>query len=153
MTVGHALWVSMVICIFPLMSLSQMAEKPAAEPIYRVIFNNQSEVYELYTRYIFQSEMYGFIEVEELLFDESLISDASDEAEAKISFDKLKLEFTGVKRSFIPLPSVIRIDEMEKPGVVKVSPSKEDMTGNVRHFPSPIFKRPPADPVDTSSDD
>ncbi|MFT6448050.1 MAG: hypothetical protein ACJAW8_000393 [Oleispira sp.] len=135
------------------MSLSQMAEKPAAEPIYRVIFNNQSEVYELYTRYIFQSEMYGFIEVEELLFDESLISDASDEAEAKISFDKLKLEFTGVKRSFIPLPSVIRIDEMEKPGVVKVSPSKEDMTGNVRHFPSPIFKRPPADPVDTSSDD
>tara|TARA_B110000008_G_C16956474_1_gene558410 strand:+ start:114 stop:506 length:393 start_codon:yes stop_codon:yes gene_type:complete len=130
-----------------------MAEKPAAEPIYRVIFNNQSEVYELYTRYIFQSEMYGFIEVEELLFDESLISDASDEAEAKISFDKLKLEFTGVKRSFIPLPSVIRIDEMEKPGVVKVSPSKEDMTGNVRHFPSPIFKRPPADPVDTSSDD
>lgn len=137
----------------PLMSLSQMAEKPAAEPIYRVIFNNQSEVYELYTRYIFQSEMYGFIEVEELLFDESLISDASDEAEAKISFDKLKLEFTGVKRSFIPLPSVIRIDEMEKPGVVKVSPSKENMTGNVRHFPSPIFKRPPADPVDTSSDD
>jgi|TARA_B110001452_G_C15132040_1_gene394422 hypothetical protein len=135
------------------MSLSQMAEKPAAEPIYRVIFNNQSEVYELYTRYIFQSEMYGFIEVEELLFDESLISDASDEAEAKISFDKLKLEFTGVKRSFIPLPSVIRIDEMEKPGVVKVSPSKENMTGNVRHFPSPIFKRPPADPVDTSSDD
>lgn len=130
-----------------------MAEKPAAEPIYRVIFNNQSEVYELYTRYIFQSEMYGFIEVEELLFDESLISDANDEAEAKISFDKLKLEFTGVKRSFIPLPSVIRIDEMEKPGVVKVSPSKEDMTGNVRHFPSPIFKRPPADPVDTSSDD
>lgn len=130
-----------------------MAEKPAAEPIYRVIFNNQSEVYELYTRYIFQSEMYGFIEVEELLFDESLISDANDEAEAKINFDKLKLEFTGVKRSFIPLPSVIRIDEMEKPGVVKVSPSKEDMTGNVRHFPSPIFKRPPADPVDTSSDD
>mgnify|MGYP000389162956 FL=1 len=130
-----------------------MAEKPAAEPIYRVIFNNQSEVYELYTRYIFQSEMYGFIEVEELLFDESLISDASDEAEAKISFDKLKLEFTGVKRSFIPLPSVIRIDEMEKLGVVKVSPSKEDMTGNVRHFPSPIFKRPPADPVDTPSDD
>ena len=130
-----------------------MAEKPAAEPIYRVIFNNQSEVYELYTRYIFQSEMYGFIEVEELLFDESLISDANDEAEAKISFDKLKLEFTGVKRSFIPLPSVIRIDEMEKPGVVKVSPSKEDMTGNVRHFPSPIFKRPPADPVDTPSDD
>jgi hypothetical protein len=128
-----------------------MAEKPAAEPIYRVIFNNQSEVYELYTRYIFQSEMYGFIEVEELLFDDGLITDG--ETEAKASFDKLKLEFTGVKRSFIPLPSIIRVDEMEKPGVVKVSPSKDDPAGNVRHFPSPVFKRPPVEPVDPSSDD
>lgn len=136
-----------------------MAEKPTAEPIYRVIFNNQGEVYELYTRYIFQSEMYGFIEVEELLFDESQLNeanDSSDESEAsqaKISFDKLKKEFTGVKRSFIPLQSIIRIDEMEKPGVVKVSPSKDDPAGNVRHFPSTAFKRPPVEPVDTSTDD
>jgi hypothetical protein len=136
---------------FFLVSLSQMAEKPAAEPIYRVIFNNQSEVYELYTRYIFQSEMYGFIEVEELLFDDGLINEG--ETEAKASFDKLKLEFTGVKRSFIPLPSIVRVDEMEKPGVVKVSPSKDDPAGNVRHFPSPVFKRPPVEPVDPSSDD
>ena len=128
-----------------------MAEKPTAEPIYRVIFNNQGEVYELYTRYIFQSEMYGFIEVEELLFDEGQLNEASDsseeneKSEAKISFDKLKLEFTGVKRSFIPLPSIIRIDEMEKPGVVKVTPSKGEPKGNVRHFPSTGFKRPPID--------
>ena len=53
----------------------------------------------------------------------------------------------------LPTAKILTVDEMEKPGVVKVSPSKEDMTGNVRHFPSPIFKRPPADPVDTSSDD
>jgi hypothetical protein len=123
-----------------------MAEKPTAEPIYRVIFNNQGEVYELYTRYIFQSEMYGFIEVEELLFDESQIDNASDKVEAKISFDKLKLEFSGVKRSFIPLPSIIRVDEMEKLGAIKVSPSKGDPEGNVRHFPSPAFKRPPVEP-------
>ena len=122
-----------------------MAEKPTAEPIYRVIFNNQGEVYELYTRYIYQSEMYGFVEVEELLFDESQISDASDDSEAKANFEKLKLEFTGVKRSFIPLPSITRIDEMEKPGVVKVSPSKDAPAGNVRHFPSTGFKRPPVE--------
>jgi|TARA_B110001454_G_scaffold74144_1_gene71720 hypothetical protein len=130
-----------------------MAEKPTAEPIYRVIFNNQGEVYELYTRYIFQSEMYGFIEVEELLFDESQVSSATDETEAKISFDKLKLEFTGVKRSFIPLPSISRIDEMEKPGIVKVTQVKDSPVGNVRHFPSTAFKRPPVDPVDSSSDE
>lgn len=131
------------------MSLSLMAEKPTAEPIYRVIFNNQGEVYELYTRYIFQSEMYGFVEVEELLFDESQLSKTSDEADddtdAKKNLEKLKTEFTGVKRSFIPLPSIIRIDEMEQAGVVKVTPSNDDPKGNVRHFPSTGFKRPPVD--------
>lgn len=139
------------------MSLSLMAEKPTAEPIYRVIFNNQGEVYELYTRYIYQSEMYGFVEVEELLFDESQVSgsndEVSDDTDAKKNFEKLKLEFTGVKRSFIPLPSIIRIDEMEQAGVVKVTPSKDDPTGNVRHFPSPAFKRPTVESVEPSTDD
>lgn len=130
-----------------------MAEKPTAEPIYRVIFNNQGEVYELYTRYIYQSEMYGFIEVEELLFDDSQMSDESAEPDTKSNFEKLKLEFNGVKRSFIPLPSVIRIDEMEKPGVVKVTPSQDGSKGNVRHFPSTAFKRPPIEPTDSSVDD
>lgn len=131
-----------------------MAEKTIAEPIYRVIFNNQGDVYELYTLYIYQSEMYGFVEVEELIFDDSQIKEAKDQEEAsgqqetKRNFEKLKLEFTGVKRSFIPLPSIIRIDEMEKPGVVKVSQSKDDPAGNVRHFPSHAFKRPPIDADD-----
>ena len=40
------------------------------------------------------------------------------------------------------MQSIIRIDEMEKPGVVKVSPSAAGSEGNVRHFPSPAFKRP-----------
>jgi hypothetical protein len=141
-------------------SLSLMAEKPTAEPIYRVIFNNQGEVYELYTRYIFQSEMYGFVEIEELLFDESQHSDNSDEAsaeanvdtDAKKIFEKLKLEFTGVKRSFIPLTSIIRIDEMEQAGSVKTNPLKDEPKGNVRHFPSTAFKRPPVESTDPASD-
>lgn len=141
-----------------------MADKPTAEPIYRVIFNNQSEVYELYALYIYQSEMYGFIEVEELLFDAKQFdekqsgekqsgekeSDKTEETSNK--FAKFKQEFSGVKRSFIPLQSIIRIDEMEKPGVVKVPSTKDSPAGNVRHFPSTGFKRPTADPVDAPED-
>jgi len=141
-----------------------MADKPTAEPIYRVIFNNQSEVYELYALYIYQSEMYGFIEVEELLFDEKqfdgklfngkesdkALQDAGDKAEKSSNdFAKFKQQFSGVKRSFIPLTSIIRIDEMEKPGVVKVPSAKDSPAGNVRHFPSTGFKRPPVSPVDS----
>lgn len=130
-----------------------MAEKTIAEPIYRVIFDNQGDVYELYALFIYQSEMYGFVEVEELIFDDSQIAEAKNQEEAKTNFEKLKLEFAGVKRSFIPLPSIIRIDEMEKPGVVKVTQAKGESTGNVRHFPSHAFKRPPIDSDDSTLDD
>ena len=38
--------------------------------IYRVLFVNQGKLYELYAREIYQGELYGFIEVEELIFGE-----------------------------------------------------------------------------------
>ena len=111
-----------------------MPDKITPEPIYKVIFNNQGEVFEVYARYIYQSDLYGFIEIEELLFGErtQLLVDPGEE--------KLKAEFTGVKRSYIPVQSIIRIDEVDKQGVPKVSEGK----GNVTQFPTkPGNQTPP----------
>lgn len=82
--------------------------------VYKVVFYNRNQVYEVYARGIYQSEMYGFIEVEEFIFGErtQLVVDPSEE--------KLKGEFSGVKRSYIPMHNVIRIDEVEKEGPGKV---------------------------------
>ena len=90
----------------------------AKNPVYRVTFYNQGEVYEVYARQIFQSELMGFIEVEEFFFDErsGMIVDPGEE--------KLKGEFANVKRSFIPMHSVVRIDEVEKQGTAKISDIK-----------------------------
>lgn len=87
-----------------------------ATPIYKVIFYNQSQVFEVYARAIYQSEMYGFIEVEEFVFGErsQLVVDPSEE--------RLKNEFDSVKRSYIPMHSIIRVDEVEKEGLPKVIP-------------------------------
>src|SRR6056297_125783 len=73
--------------------------------IYKVIFHNQGEIYEIYATCIYQSELYGFIEVEEFLFGEraQMVVDPSEE--------RLKNEFSGVQRSFIPMHAVVRIDE------------------------------------------
>ncbi|HET8711084.1 MAG TPA: DUF1820 family protein [Spongiibacteraceae bacterium] len=89
-------------------------------PIYKVIFLNQNQVYEVYAREIYQSEMYGFIEVEEFLFGErsQMLVDPAEE--------KLKSEFAGVTRSYIPMHAIIRIDEVEKEGVGKVFDTKGD---------------------------
>lgn len=96
-------------------------------PIYRVIFHSQNQVYEVYAREIYQSEMYGFIEVEEFVFGErsQMLVDPAEE--------KLKSEFAGVTRSYIPLHAIIRIDEVEKEGVGKVTESKGD--SKIANFP------------------
>jgi len=98
-----------------------------AECIYRVIFFNQGDVYELYGKEIFQSEMYGFVEVEEFIFGDrsQVLVDPSEE--------KLKAEFAGVKRSFIPMHAIIRIDEVAKEGTSKIVPVKGD---TVMPFPN-----------------
>lgn len=95
--------------------------------MFKVVFHNQNEVFELFVEQIYQSDMYGFIEVEEYVFGErsGILIDPSEE--------KLKTEFTGVKRSFIPLHAIIRIDEVEKRGTVKISESKGS---NISLFPN-----------------
>ncbi len=109
-----------------------------ASPIYKVIFVNQDKVYELYAKAIYQSEMYGFIEVEQFVFGENsqLIVDPGEE--------KLKTEFASVSRSYIPMHSIIRIDEVEKEGVGKVVDAPNG-TAQVHSFPLPGGARPAGD--------
>tara|TARA_B110000879_G_C10734482_1_gene341670 strand:+ start:166 stop:504 length:339 start_codon:yes stop_codon:yes gene_type:complete len=99
----------------------------ASEPIYRITFFNQGQVYEIYARHVFQSDLWGFLEVEEFMFGErsQMIVDPAEE--------KLKNEFAEVKRSFIPMQSIVRIDEVEKEGTGKISEAPAG--GNVSAFP------------------
>lgn len=99
------------------------------QPVYKVIFQNGSQVFEVFARQIYQSDMWGFIEVEEFVFGErsKIVVDPGEE--------KLKNEFSGVKRSYIPLQAIIRIDEVDKEGSGKVSDTPTG--GNVSNFPFP----------------
>ena len=101
----------------------------SAEPIYKVIFANQNQVYELYARNIYQSDLYGFIEVEEYVFGErsQILLDPTEE--------KLKNEFNDVKRSYIPMHAILRIDEVEREGTAKVKEAKS--AGKVTSLPLP----------------
>lgn len=97
--------------------------------IYKVIFFNQGQVYEVYARSVGQGNLAGFVEVESLAFGErsQVVVDPGEE--------KLKAEFEGVKRTYIPMHAVIRIDEVEKTGTGKIS----DARGNITPFPVPGF--------------
>ena len=92
---------------------------------YKIIFMQLNEIYEVFAKQIYQSDMYGFIEVEDYIFnkDKQLVVDPSSE--------KLKNEFSDVQRSYIPMNAIIRIDEVKETGEAKIKESK----GQVSPFP------------------
>ena len=96
-----------------------------SKSVYKIIFMQLGEVYEVFAKQIFQSDMYGFIEVENYIFnkDKQLVVDPSSE--------KLKNEFLDVQRSYIPMNAIIRIDEVEETGEAKIKENK----GQVSPFP------------------
>ena len=99
--------------------------------IYKIVFLNQGKVYEIYARTVRQGDLYGFVEVEDLVFEDSstLVVDPTAE--------RLKEEFSGVHRTRIPIHAVIRIDEVEKQGPGKIT--EIDADSNIRPFPSPVI--------------
>ncbi|MBM4217353.1 MAG: DUF1820 family protein [Gammaproteobacteria bacterium] len=101
-----------------------------ASHIYKVMFVNQGKIYEVYARKVNHGSLFGFIEIEELVFGErsTVVLDPSEE--------RIKSEFEGVKRSYLPLHSVVRIDEVKKQGVSKISTYEGS---NVAQFPVPVF--------------
>ena len=92
----------------------------AARHIYKIIFQSRDRLYEIYAHKLSQSALFGFIEIEELTFGErsSVVADPGAE--------KLAAEFEGVKRSYIPLHAVVRIDEVSREGTGKVTPVSGD---------------------------
>lgn len=82
--------------------------------IYKIVFFNQEQVYELYAKHVYQGDMYGFVIIEDIVFGEksAIVVDPSEE--------KLRTEFAGVDRSFIPMHEIIRIDQVKKRGAAKI---------------------------------
>jgi len=101
----------------------------SAKTLYKLVFVSQGQVYEIYSRKVSHGGLFGFIEVEELVFGErsSVVVDPSEE--------KIKSEFENVKRTYLPMHSIIRIDEVDKQGTSKISKAE----GNVTPFPMPIY--------------
>jgi hypothetical protein len=100
------------------------------KPLFRVTFAYLDAVYEIYAKKVHESDMFGFLVIEDFVFGENstLVVDPSEE--------RLKLEFKGVKRTIIPMQAVFRIDEVSQQGVSKVRDKLTD-ANKVSLFPIP----------------
>ncbi len=96
--------------------------------IYRVHFLFKRSMYIIYAKHVSQSNLFGFFEIGDLIFgkSDSIVVDTAEE--------KLRNEFKDVKRFYISMHAVLRIDEVEKGGEPKIIDIKET-PGNVAPFP------------------
>jgi len=102
----------------------------AASHIFKVVFANQGKVYEIYAKKVSHGALWGFVEVEELVFGtrSTVVVDPAEE--------RVKAEFEGVKRTYLPMHSILRIDEVRKQGTAKILDAD---TSNVAQFPMPVY--------------
>src|SRR5262249_23435061 len=125
------------------MSTSKLAATPpqamATSHIFRIVFVNQGKVYEVYARRVSHGELLGIVEVEELLFG-AISSVVPDPAE-----ERIKSECAGVKRTFLPMHSILRIDEVKKHGTAKITVLESGAAANVAQFPMPLYSTPPGE--------
>jgi hypothetical protein len=101
--------------------------------LYKVAFLNQGQVYEIYARKVNQGGLLGFVEIEGLVFGQktTVVVDPTEE--------RLQREFEGVRRCYLPMHSVLRIDEVEKAGAGRIT-EVSGKGSNVASFPVPLFK-------------
>lgn len=91
--------------------------------IYRVTFSQGEQICQLYSRFVLEESLIGFIELDELIFDEQKYLDV--EQGDSIS-SEMKQQFQGVERTYIPVNSILRIDELLRKDVRK--PTKREPT-------------------------
>ena len=106
--------------------------------IYKIVFHNDGKVFEVYARSVSQGGLFGFVEVEGLLFGQksSVVVDPTEES--------LKHEFDGVGRTYVPLHAVVRIDEVGKQGPAKIH-AVDRKGSNVTTLPTPLYTPPKSD--------
>ena len=101
----------------------------ASSHIFKVQFVREGKLWEVYARKVTHGSLFGFIEVEDFVFGErsTVVVDPAEE--------RIKGEFEGVKRTWLPMHSILRVDEVKKSGVAKISAYEG---GNVTQFPVPV---------------
>lgn len=110
--------------------------KTAARPLYRVAFLAGDKRYEVYVRKVASAgAMLGFLELEGFVFGErsSVLVDPAEE--------KLKDEFGEVRRCFVPLHAVLRVDEVAKRGTARITAVEGGAPSPVAFLPVPPTRK------------
>lgn len=117
--------------------LSLMNENKVTKKLYKVLFFNQGKIYEIFAKNVQQSNLFGFLEIEDLVFGEKsqVLLDPSEDA--------LKKEFQNTKRLHIPIHSILRVEEIDKevelkPRVISLKDAQQPKGPTIYTPPDPF---------------
>lgn len=90
--------------------------------LYRVVFVNQQQIYELYAKR--EADAFGFVVIEDFAFGENraIVIDPGEE--------RLKTEAENITRSYAPMHETVHIDQVERRGTAKIIPLQRDGAGS-----------------------
>lgn len=84
-----------------------MTTRKREKTYYKITFTSGEEQYQVCARELASSDLYGLIEIGEFIFPSNrLVYNPGEE--------RLKREFEGIKRTWIPYHAIIRIDEIQE---------------------------------------
>lgn len=105
---------------------------------YRVSFTREQELYQICARRVQPSDLWGLIEISEFVFPESrLVFNPGEE--------RLRREFEGIQRTFLPYHSIVRIDEVvdSQAREIKIVPLQAVQGGLSGRPPEPPLSKSP----------
>ena len=96
---------------------------------YKVCFHSHGKIYELYAERVSTGELWGFVDVADLVFDvhDGIVVDPTEE--------RLRDEFAGTKVLHLPMQSILRIEQVEKKGQAAIREANGEKV--VTPFPLP----------------
>lgn len=105
-----------------------------SKPLYKLTFLNAGKVYELYARRVSASDIWGFTEVSELVFDvrDGVVVDPVEE--------RLRDEFGDTRVLHLPMHSIVRIEEVARKGQSAI---RDAASGESVVTPFPMPAKPP----------
>ncbi|GIX40755.1 MAG: hypothetical protein KatS3mg129_0488 [Leptospiraceae bacterium] len=113
-----------------------MSENKKTKKLFKVLFFNQGKIYEIFAKNVQQSNLFGFIEIEDLVFGEKsqVLVDPNE--------DSIKKEFEHTKRLYIPVHSIVRLEEIDKETSLKPRVISLKEENNQKKYTSPIYTPP-----------
>jgi hypothetical protein len=104
---------------------------------YRVTFMNEAasthELFQICARNVSPSDLYGLVEISDFIFPDSQIVYNPGE-------ERIRREFGGVKRTWVPYHSIVRIDEVADTTVSEIKVVSLDTARPAE--PRRILKKP-----------